>query len=301
MAARSFRRRHAPRRNEHDARGRAGERGAGKGRGGAGPKTLERYLSRAGLCSRSEARELIAAGRVSVQGRVEHQVGRWIDEDRTDVCVDGKSVRAARPVYYLLNKPKDCLTTASDPKGRRTVYSLLQDVRDWVVPVGRLDRDTTGLLLMTNDTVLADAVTDPQTKLAKTYIVKATTLLADEQLASLARGVNLDDGPTEPAKVRRLRDGDHRTFLEITITEGRNRQVRRMLEAVGSGVMELRRTAIGPLRLEGLAMGKYRKLKADELQELRSTLGAARAKPGTPGRTQPARPARPAKPARRRE
>jgi pseudouridine synthase len=183
---------------------------------------------------------------------------------------------SARPLHLLLNKPKDCLTTAHDEQGRRTVYHLLEDVREWVVPVGRLDRDTTGLLLLTNDTTLADAVTDPASHLAKTYVVKSTTRLADEQLASLARGVNLDDGPTAPAKVRRLRDGDHRTFLEITITEGRNRQVRRMLEAVGSGVLELRRTAIGPLRLEGLSLGKYRKLKADELQELRSALGAAR-------------------------
>ncbi|HZL99299.1 MAG TPA: pseudouridine synthase, partial [Planctomycetota bacterium] len=240
-------------------------------------KTLERYLSRAGLCSRSEARGLIAAGRVSVQGRVERQVGRWIDEERTDVRVDGKPVRAARPVYFLLNKPKDCLTTASDPQGRRTVYDLLEDVRDWVVPVGRLDRDTTGLLLLTNDTELADAVTDPATGMPKTYMVKSTTRLADEQLASLARGIELDDGPTAPARVRRLRDGDHRTFLEITITEGRNRQVRRMLEAVGSGVMELKRTAIGPLRMEGLAMGKYRRLKAEELAALRRAAGRPRA------------------------
>ena len=283
MAARSFRRRHAPRRRDHDERG--GERGAGRGRRGANrarqggaPKTLERYLSRAGLCSRSEARELIAAGRVSVGGKVEHSTGRWIDEESAEVCVDGKSIRPARPLHLLLNKPKDCLTTAFDPQGRRTVYGLLQDVREWVVPVGRLDRDTTGLLLLTNDTALADAVTDPSSHLPKTYVVKSTTRLADEQLASLARGVNLDDGPTEPAKVRRLRDGDHRTFFEITITEGRNRQVRRMLEAVGSGVLELRRTAIGPLRLAGLSLGKCRRLTAAELQELRSALGARRAK-----------------------
>jgi 23S rRNA pseudouridine2605 synthase len=283
MAARSFRRRHAPRRRDHDERGadpgaRGGARGARGGARGAAAKTLERYLSRAGHCSRSEARELIAAGRVSIAGRIERSTGRWIDAERAEVCVDGKPIRPARPLHLLLNKPKDCLTTAHDEQGRRTVYHLLEDVREWVVPVGRLDRDTTGLLLLTNDTTLADAVTDPASHLAKTYVVKSTTRLADEQLASLARGVNLDDGPTAPAKVRRLRDGDHRTFFEITITEGRNRQVRRMLEAVGSGVLELRRTAIGPLRLEGLSLGKYRKLKADELQELRSALGAARAK-----------------------
>ena len=277
MATRSFRRRHAPRRRDHDER----ERGAGRGRrgqpGGA-PKTLERYLSRAGLCSRSEARELIAAGRVSVAGRTEHSAGRWIDEKSAEVCVDGKSIRPARPLHLLLNKPKDCLTTAFDPQGRRTVYGLLEDVREWIVPVGRLDRDTTGLLLLTNDTTLADAVTDPSSHLPKTYVVKSTTRLADEQLASLARGVNLDDGPTEPAQVRRLRDGDHRTFLEITITEGRNRQVRRMLEAVGSGVLELRRTAIGPLRLAGLSLGKWRKLTAAEVEALRKATGGGRSR-----------------------
>ena len=279
MAARAFRRRHAPRRRDHDApgpeRGRAGRGGRGAKRdGGTGPKTLERYLSRLGLCSRSEARELIVAGRVSVGGRVEHRTGRWIDERDAEVTVDGKPARAARPVHVLLNKPKDCVTTARDEQGRRTVYDLIETLREWVVPVGRLDRDTTGLLLLTNDTRLAEAVTNPQRKLAKTYVVKSTTRLADEQLASLARGVNLDDGPTEPAKVRRLRDGDHRTFLEITITEGRNRQVRRMLEAVGSGVLELRRTAIGPLRLEGLSMGKWRKLTAAELGALRTATTA---------------------------
>ena len=284
MATRGFRRRHAPRLRDRDAhepgtRHRGGRKGGGGH--GAAHKTLERYLSRAGHCSRSEARELIVAGRVSVDGRTEHSTGRWIDEGRAEVCVDGRPIRPARPVHVLLNKPKDCVTTAHDEKGRRTVYDLLDGLRDWVVPVGRLDRDTTGLLLLTNDTKLADAVTDPERRLAKTYVVKSTTRLADEQLASLARGVNLDDGPTEPAKVRRLRDGDHRSFVEITITEGRNRQVRRMLEAVGSGVLELRRTAIGPLRLEGLSMGKWRRLKADELQELRSALGARRAKPPT--------------------
>ena len=278
MAARAFRRRHAPRRRERDAR-EPGVRGRGEGGRGAKrgeQKTLERYLSRIGLCSRSEARELIAAGRVCVGGRIEHSTGRWIDERDAQVTVDGKPARAARPMHVLLNKPKDCVTTARDEQGRRTVYDLLETLREWVVPVGRLDRDTTGLLLLTNDTKLADAVTDPSRRLAKTYMVKSTTLLADEQLASLARGVNLDDGPTEPAKVRRLRDGDHRTFLEITITEGRNRQVRRMLEAVGSGVLELRRTAIGPLRLQGLSMGKWRKLTAAELGALRKATGAAR-------------------------
>src|SRR6185295_8313621 len=172
MATRSFRRRHAPRRRDHDARGqdggRDGRRGGRRGsRAGAAPKTLERYLSRAGLCSRSEARELIAAGRVSVAGRTERSAGRWIDEDLAEVCVDGKSIRPARPLHLLLNKPKDCLTTAFDPQGRRTVYGLLESVRDWVVPVGRLDRDTTGLLLLTNDTALADAVTAPSSHLPK--------------------------------------------------------------------------------------------------------------------------------------
>jgi 23S rRNA pseudouridine2605 synthase len=255
--------------------------GAGRLRAGAkrhaggstrGRKTLQRVLSRAGVCSRTEACALVAAGRVTVGGRVVRDPETWVDERGTDVAIDGAPVGAAAPLHILLHKPKDCVTTASDPQGRRTVYDLLRGVPGWVAPVGRLDRDTSGLLLLTNDTALADAVTDPSSHLPKTYRVKAATLLSEEQLDALRRGVRLSDGATRPALVERLRDGSHRSFIALTITEGRNRQVRRMLEAVGSRVLELRRTAIGPLALQGLPAGRHRALTAAELSALRLAL-----------------------------
>jgi 23S rRNA pseudouridine2605 synthase len=229
------------------------------------PKTLERVLSRAGLGSRTDARSWVAAGRVGVNGKVAHDPGQWVDLGRDRVSVDGKPLRAVEPVYILLHKPKGYLTTYRDPEGRPTVYDLVAGVGAWVSPVGRLDLDTSGLLLLTNDTALAEAIANPEGKITKTYLVGAATILTEEQLDRLRRGVELKDGPTKPAGVRRLRDASRGTELEIAITEGRNRQVRRMLEAVDSKVVKLVRTAIGPLRIEGLAVGKWRKLAAEEL------------------------------------
>ncbi|HTE06499.1 MAG TPA: pseudouridine synthase, partial [Planctomycetota bacterium] len=244
-----------------------------RGGGSGARKTLQRVLSRAGACSRTAAREAIAAGRVSVGGKVVRDPEAWVAESGAGVALDGAPLRAAAPLFVLLHKPKDCVTTASDPQGRRTVYDLLSGVPGWVGPVGRLDRDTSGLLLLTNDTALADAITDPASHLPKTYRVKAATLLSDEQLDALRRGVTLSDGPTRPAVVERLRDGDHRSFVELTLTEGRNRQVRRMLQAVGSRVLELRRTGLGPLALAGLPAGRHRALTDAEVAALRQAVG----------------------------
>jgi len=257
-------------RTERKASGERPARGAEGAR-----KTLQRVLSRAGVCSRTEARALIAAGRVTVGGKVVREPETWVDESGAGVALDGAPLGAAAPLFVLLHKPKDCVTTASDPQGRRTVYDLLRGVPGWVAPVGRLDRDTSGLLLLTNDTALADAITDPSSHLSKTYRVKAATLLTDTQLDALRAGVTLADGPTRPARVERLRDGDHRSFIELTITEGRNRQVRRMLEAIGSRVLELRRTGLGPLSMEGLPAGRHRALTDAELAALRAALPAA--------------------------
>jgi 23S rRNA pseudouridine2605 synthase len=168
-----------------------------------------------------------------------------------------------------LYKPKGYLTTYKDPEGRPTVYDLIPDLKAWVFPVGRLDLDTSGLLLMTNDTALAERLTNPDYKIPKTYLVKSASVLSDEQLERLRRGVELSDGPTRPAQVRRIRDSEKHSFLEMTISEGRNRQVRRMLEAVDSKTLKLVRTAIGPLRIGDLAIGKYRPLTASEAESLR--------------------------------
>lgn len=231
-------------------------------------KTLDRVLSRAGAGSRTEARRWIGAGRVAVNGRVIRTPDHWVDPERDRVTLDGRPLRAARKRYLLLYKPTGYLTTYKDPEKRPTVYDLLAGVDEWVVPVGRLDLDTSGLLILTNDTDFGELLTNPKHKVPKTYLVKASTVLTEEQLAALRRGVALSDGPTLPARVRRVRDSARYTHLELTITEGRNRQVRRMLEAVGSKVLKLVRIAIGPLRIGDLPIGKWRDLTPEEVRAL---------------------------------
>jgi pseudouridine synthase len=231
-------------------------------------KTLERVISKAGLGSRAEARRWIGAGRVSVNGKTIQTPDYWVDFARDNVMLDGKPVRAGRKIYLLLYKPKGYLTTHKDPEGRPTVYDLIPDIGAWVVPVGRLDLDTSGLLILTNDTQFAERLTNPEHKVPKTYQLKASTVLLEAQIDQLRKGVTLADGPTRPAIVKRLRDTAKYTFLEITLTEGRNRQVRRMLEAVGSKVLKLVRTAIGSVRIGELVIGKHRPLTEVELGDL---------------------------------
>ncbi len=231
-------------------------------------KTLERVLSKAGIGSRTEARSWIGAGRVKVNGKVVRNPDQWVDLERDRVVFDDKPMRAARKVYLLLYKPKGYLTTYKDPQGRPTVYDLIPDVKEWVFPVGRLDLDTSGLLVLTNDTDFAEHITNPAHKVPKTYLVKSVGRLTDEQIGQLRAGVQLTDGMTRPALASRVRDSGNHTFLEITITEGRNRQVRRMLEAVGSGVLKLVRTAIGPISFAGLQVGSHRPLTRTEVSDL---------------------------------
>jgi pseudouridine synthase len=232
-------------------------------------KTLERVFSKAGLGSRTDARSWIGGGRVRVNGKVIQNPDHWVDLERDRVTFDGKPLRTVEKTYILLYKPKGYLTTYRDPEGRPTVYDLTAGAGKWLAPVGRLDLDTSGLLLMTNDNDFAERIANPDRKVPKTYQVKASTLLTDEQLEQLRRGVELSDGATRPATVTRLRDGARYTFIEITITEGRNRQVRRMLEAVGGKVLKLVRTAIGPIRIGELPIGKWRELTREEVRSLR--------------------------------
>ena len=239
-------------------------------------KTLERVISKAGLGSRTDARQWIGAGRVRVNGKLIQTPDHWVDLDRDQVTLDGKPVRAEEKIYVLLYKPKGYITTYKDPDRRPTVYDLIQDVKQFVGTVGRLDLDSTGLLLLSNDTRFAERVMSPEHKIPKTYLVKASTLLTDEQLDRLRKGVQLSDGLTQPASVKRVRDSDKYSFIEIAIHEGRNRQVRRMLEAVDSKVLKLVRTAIGPLRIGDLGIGKYRLLTADEVQMVTNTRPAGK-------------------------
>jgi 23S rRNA pseudouridine2605 synthase len=228
-------------------------------------KTLERVLSKAGLGSRTEARKWIAAGRASVNGKVVRDPDTWLDLERDRVTFDGKPVESAEKIYLLLYKPAGYLTTRRDPQGRPTIYDLVAEEQRSLAYVGRLDLDTSGLLILTNDTQFAERLTNPDYEVPKTYRVTASRAMTDAELDRLRAGVELKDGLTRPAIVERV---DDRRF-DLTITEGRNRQVRRMVEALGAEVVELVRIAIGPVTIGSLAAGSTRLLTADEVRQLR--------------------------------
>jgi pseudouridine synthase len=228
-------------------------------------KTLERILSKAGLGSRKDARMWIGDGRVQVNGNVVRDPDAWIDVERDSVAFDGEELRNEERVYLLLHKPVGYLTTNRDPQGRRTIYDLLPDGGPHVSYAGRLDFDTSGLLILTNDTPFAERLTNPKHHIPKTYLVNASRPLGGEELDALRRGIDLEDGPTRPASVTRVSE----SAFEITITEGRNRQVRRMVEALGAAVVTLVRIAIGSIGIGALPVGETRALTADEVKALR--------------------------------
>lgn len=232
-------------------------------------KTLERVISKAGAGSRTEARGWIQDGRVKVNNAVVRNPDHWVDMERDRVRLDNLPLEARERLYVLLYKPTGYLTTYRDPQGRPTVYDLLADVGTFLSPVGRLDLDTSGLLLLTNDNQLAERVTNPNSHLPKTYLVKASVLLTDEQLQQLRDGIELSDGPTRPAKVKRIRDSAKYSHFEITLTEGRNRQVRRMVEGLGAHVLKLVRVKIGQISIGPLQIGKWRLLTPREVMTLK--------------------------------
>jgi 23S rRNA pseudouridine2605 synthase len=232
-------------------------------------KTLERVISKAGLGSRLDARRWIGDGRVAVNGVAVRDPDRWIDLERDRVSIDNRPLEARARVYVLLYKPTGYLTTYRDPQGRPTVYDLIADAGTFLSPVGRLDLDTSGLLLLTNDNQFAERVTNPASHVPKTYLVKSSMRLSDAQLQQLRDGIRLSDGPTRPAVVTRIRDSARYTHFEITLTEGRNRQVRRMVEALGATVLKLVRVRIGPLAIGTLPIGQWRLLTRAEVAALR--------------------------------
>ena len=231
-------------------------------------KTLERVLSKAGAGSRTESRRWIAEGRVKVNGKVERNPDQWVDLERDQVSFDDRPLQKAQSTYLLLHKPTGYITTYRDPHGRPTIYDLLPDRDRYLFPVGRLDLDTSGLLILTNDTAFAERLTNPNYHVPKTYRVKASERLTEADLDQLRHGIELKDGPTRPATVTHLRDPGGKTVFEITITEGRNRQVRRMVEALGAKVVTLTRVAIGAIELGDLASGTTRPLSDEEVQSL---------------------------------
>jgi pseudouridine synthase len=226
------------------------------------PVRVNRYLASTGLGSRRAVEEVIRAGRVTVNGAVADLATRV--EEGDDVRVDGEPVRPEAVVAVLLNKPRGVVTTASDPQGRPTVTGLVSvDAR--LFPVGRLDRDTTGVLILTNDGALADHLMHPRHGVEKTYRARVQGEPAEADLDRLRAGVELDDGPTAPAAVQYRGS----SVVEITIHEGRNRQVRRMCAAIGHPVIHLHRTAYAGLTAERLEPGEWRELTAAEIAELR--------------------------------
>ena len=229
---------------------------------------LARTISKMGYCSRSQAAELIAAGRVRLNGVVRRNAEAPVRLGQDKIAVDGREIRAAEKTYWMLNKPRGVVTTASDEKGRATVYDCMgeamSEARGWLAPVGRLDKASEGLLLLTNDSEWAARVLDPGGHVAKTYHVQVAALADAALLEALRRGVREGSDFLRAERVRELRRGERNSWLEVVLHEGKNRQIRRMLEALGVEVLRLVRVAIGGLELGDLAKGKSRKLSAAE-------------------------------------
>jgi 23S rRNA pseudouridine2605 synthase len=228
---------------------------------------LAKFLAHGGIASRRRAEELIAKGLVTVRGEVVTDPARDVDET-DDVRVNGSPVLTEAREVWVVNKPAGVVSTAREPGGRRAVVELVE-TNARLYPVGRLDADTTGLLLLTNDGELANLLTHPRYEVAKAYRARLRTPIAERDLERLRRGVELEDGPTAPTQVRRLGERE----LEIVLREGRNRQVRRMVEAVGNRVVALHRVKFGPLELGALAEGQARRLSAAEIDRLRDAGG----------------------------
>jgi 23S rRNA pseudouridine2605 synthase len=228
--------------------------------------TLDRVLSRFGLASRTESLAAIRGGRLKVNGQVTRDPDRWVRPELDVFHLDGKRLRPARMRYFLLYKPKGVITSHGDPSGRKTIYDLIDPSLSWVSPVGRLDKDTSGLLILTNDTEFANRITDPDSRVRKTYLVKLNALMDDDTLRRLGDGVKMKRGDfARPESIRRVEDRGKYSWIEIVLTEGKNREVRRMLEAVGFAVLKLVRTRIGAITLDALEVGKYRELRPGEL------------------------------------
>ncbi|MBN2654116.1 MAG: rRNA pseudouridine synthase [Nitrospirae bacterium] len=234
---------------------------------------IQKIIAYCGKASRRKAEELILEGRVTVNGAVA-TLGMKADMFRDHIKLDGKLlVHPEEKVYLAMHKPKGVVTTLSDPEGRPTIKDYLKGVKQRVFPVGRLDYDSEGLLLITNDGELANAVMHPSGDIPKVYAVKVKGIIDDTSIAKIRKGMRLEDGPTLPAKCRRISDTGTHSWIEVTLFEGRKRQVRRMLDKLGHPVIKLKRTSIDGIKLGDLKPGAVRKLSDSELQSLWQTAG----------------------------
>ena len=232
---------------------------------------LNKYLASCGIASRRESEKIILDGRVSVNGKIVKELGTQINELKDRVLVDGVQVQPVLEYsYIMMYKPKGCVTTLKDDKGRKTVFSYLEDLNiPHLVPVGRLDYDTEGLLLLTNDGDLVHALTHPSHEVEKTYLVKVQGEVAEHKLAQLRKGVIIDGVKTAKSRIKLKEFKDDISSFEMTIHEGRNRQIRKMFEAVDKEVIFLKRISVGRVRLGGLARGTYRYLNEQEIDYLK--------------------------------
>lgn len=265
---------------------------------------LQKLLAQAGVASRRNAEEMITAGRVTVDGKVVTELGTRADPRENVIEVDGRRIATERPVYLVFHKPRNVVSTMKDPQGRPTVAEYMSRVGARVVPIGRLDFHTSGTLLMTNDGEFADGLLHPRKASPKVYVAKVRGLVNDDDLERWRASIEIDGRPTRPAEVERLRyDGD-KTWLEIVLKEGKNRQIHRLGEAAGFPVLRLARLSFAGIDSEGLRPGAYRELTAEELARLRREYGVPRRTPEAlppPERARGARPGaqgrRPAPPA----
>ena len=232
---------------------------------------LQKVIAQAGVASRRDAEELIKAGRVTVNGKVVTELGTKVEPKQARIAVDNKPIKAEKYLYILLNKPKGIITALEDPQGRKTVADLVADIPERIYPVGRLDYNTEGLLIITNDGDLTNTLTHPSHEIEKTYLAKVQGYPPEEKLDKLRVGIKLEDGMTAPAKINVIAIDREKelTTLELVIHEGKNREIRRMCEAIGYPVKNLKRIKIAFLTLEGLRRGQYRQLLSAEVEELK--------------------------------
>ncbi len=229
---------------------------------------LQKVLAHAGICSRRKAEEYIANSRVAVNGQIVTRPGVKVDQNQDKITVDGKPILKEQKIYILLNKPPGYVTTMSDPQGRPIVTDLLTDINHRLFPVGRLDLDSEGALLLTNDGALTNKILHPRYEVNKTYEATVRNFPKAADLRQLEQGIVLDGQKTWPAKLRALRKKKGTTIIEVIIHEGKKRQVRKMFQAIGHHVLRLKRTAYGGLKLGNLEPGKYRFLTKNDLKKL---------------------------------